>query len=340
VAGDGAREALAVRARVLDLDAAHYQPHPLHSSERAWPESNCYADLWIEVLHSLGLDPVAGLAYTLSLDFEGDQWLFFKPPASDLQALYSLDVHELNLWRTPLANVTEQVARGRLVLLELDSFYLPDTRGVSYRTQHTKTTVGITDIDSDARRMSYFHNAGYFAVEGEDFDQHFPQDPLAFGGAARPTYAEFVKIDGHRRLPDAELAAGALAQARFHLARRPRTNPVARFAARFADDLRWLRTEKDQNLFYQYAFATLRQCGACYELGGTFLHWLAVRGYGGLADAARELERLAQGAKTLQFKSARAVLVGKDFDPTPVLAEMQTAWDRAMSLAATLLAPQ
>ena len=68
-------------------------------AERAWAESNCYIDVWIEVLHALGLEPFAFLPHVLPVDFEGDQWTFFKPSHDDLFALYGLDVQELNVWR-------------------------------------------------------------------------------------------------------------------------------------------------------------------------------------------------------------------------------------------------
>ncbi|NKF34703.1 DUF1839 family protein, partial [Pseudomonas sp. BGM005] len=32
-----------------------YRQHALHSGERAWPETNCYVDLWIEVLATSGV---------------------------------------------------------------------------------------------------------------------------------------------------------------------------------------------------------------------------------------------------------------------------------------------
>ena len=48
-------------------------------------------DVWIEVLHALGLDPVAASAFTLSCDFEGDQWTFFKYPPEDLRALFGIE---------------------------------------------------------------------------------------------------------------------------------------------------------------------------------------------------------------------------------------------------------
>lgn len=66
-----------MRATLLSLSASTYQNHALHRGERAWPETNCYADLWIEVLHAFGYDPHASLGFTIASDFEGDQWLFF-----------------------------------------------------------------------------------------------------------------------------------------------------------------------------------------------------------------------------------------------------------------------
>ncbi|MEO7091799.1 MAG: DUF1839 family protein, partial [Polyangiales bacterium] len=65
---------------ILDFDPSKYVNHAVHREERAWSESNCYADLWLELLHGMQLDPVAALPFTLALDFEGDQWGFFKYP--------------------------------------------------------------------------------------------------------------------------------------------------------------------------------------------------------------------------------------------------------------------
>ena len=47
--------------------------------------------------------------------------------------------------------------------------WLPDTSGTDYRRQHTKSTIVIDDIDVEQRRLGYFHNAGYYQLEGEDF---------------------------------------------------------------------------------------------------------------------------------------------------------------------------
>ncbi len=56
------------------LDAAAYRPDDLHAETQVWLEKNCYVDIWIEVLHALGLEPRAAMAFALAVDFEGDQW--------------------------------------------------------------------------------------------------------------------------------------------------------------------------------------------------------------------------------------------------------------------------
>ena len=60
------------------LDPKTYVPHALHQGERSWAETNCYVDLWIEVLHANGMEPLACMPFTVEIDFEGDQWTFFK----------------------------------------------------------------------------------------------------------------------------------------------------------------------------------------------------------------------------------------------------------------------
>ena len=88
------------------------------------------------------------------VDFDGDQWTFFKPSHDDLTTLYGIDVQELNVWRPLVENAREQLGGGKLVLSEADAFFLPDTAGTDYRTQHTKTTIGIQELDLEAERSA------------------------------------------------------------------------------------------------------------------------------------------------------------------------------------------
>src|SRR5262249_23970098 len=151
--------ALAMRkASVLNLESACYTPHALHSEGRTWVEKNCYIDVWIEFIHALKLDPMPLLPFTVAIDFEGDQFTFFKPSHAEILDLYGLDVKELNVWRPLVDHLLEHLSNGKVVFTEADAFFLPDTRGTDYRSQHTKTTIVAETIDLDNARLGYFHN--------------------------------------------------------------------------------------------------------------------------------------------------------------------------------------
>jgi len=313
-----------VSTTVFGLNAATYTPHELHRSERVWLETNCYVDLWIELLHTMRLDPVASMAFTLAMDFEGDQWTFFKQPTTDLYNLYGVDVQELTIWRPVIDHVAEQVENGRVPLVEVDSFHLPDTTSVAYGMEHTKTTIGIETMDRRAQRLGYFHNAGYFELSGSDFEGIFRNDTDSLA-----PYTEFAKIDRLVHRNDAELGAMAQDLTKYYLRRIPCANPVTKYRARFAGDMAWLAGE-DMAVFYKYAFATLRQCGACAEMASTFLIWLSRHG-DELTPAASEFAAIASAAKAIQFKIARMMATRKAADVTLLLDQMEASWDRAMS---------
>lgn len=307
------------RLQVLPLDVAAYTPSPLHAQDRSWLEKNCYADLWIELLHARGLEPLACMGFTLALDFEGDQWTFFKPSHDDLRAMYGVDVQELTVWRPLLDHVREHAAAGKWVCPEVDAHWLPDTAGTDYRQGHSKTMIAINEVDAAARRLGYFHNAGYYMLEGEDFDQIFRADALL------PPYCEVVRLDRARRRADDDLRALARAALPGHLARRPADNPVRRFAARFEGDLPALQSAGLET-YHKWAFATVRQLGAAFELAALHLAWL------GLApEAAEAFHRVAADCKALILKGARAVNTGKALDVAGALAETTAAWQRGMA---------
>ena len=314
--------------RLPVLTAAGFTAHPLHATERTWTETNCYVDVWIEVLHALGLDPVAGAAFTLSCDFEGDQWTLFKYPPEDLRAVYGLEVAEMNIWRPVVDHVEEQLALGHLCTVEGDAWFLPDTRGVSYRDAHVKTTIVPLALDRASRSLGYFHNAGYFELEGDDFDGLFRLAGFADPDAL-PPYVESVRLDRVRR-DDPDLVERVVDLTRDHLGRRPVDNPVTRMADRLLADLPWLAGQ-DLEAFHLYAFGLCRQCGASTELAATFVDWLNAHDAPGTEAAADALRDVAEGAKALQFALARVVR-GRTVDPAPVLQGMAERWAVAMDV--------
>jgi hypothetical protein len=312
------------------LDARTYARHELHGPGRAWTESNCYIDVWIEILHSLGLDPYACLPHVLPVDFEADQWTFFKPSHDDLFALYGLDVHELNVWRPLIENVRTQIAAGRMVITEVDAFLLPDTAGTDYRVSHTKTTIGIQRIDVQERVLGYYHNSSYHELGGADFAEIFRLDRLP-DPSHMPFFAEFVRIDRRKRLEEIELVRESIRVLVAHLERRPRTNPVNRFKEKFGDDIAWIHRE-GLAAYHAWAFATLRQLGAAFELAGLYVGWLGRHGEAGLEPARQAFENISGSVKALVLKTARSANTKKPLDAQDLLGGAERSWDLGMDL--------
>lgn len=297
------------------LDPHAYSPHNLHGSQRNWPETNCYVDLWIEVLHALGLPVEAVLGFTVTQDFEGDQFTFFKFPPEDLAQLFDLTVQELAIYDRVESHTLEQLQRGRLVLIEVDSYYLPDTQGTSYGVTHGKTTIGVNHLDPVNRRMHYFHNAGYFALQDKDFDGIFrPDSPPGSSSAALFPYVEFVKFGDARPASIIDVSIQLL---KSHLRKRPPHNPITLFQHQFPEHARMLGG-RPMEFFHLYAFNTLRQLGANFELMASHLLWLLQQGEANIEKAIAPAMEITTGAKTLQFQLARA-MARKQFDK---LAEM------------------
>jgi hypothetical protein len=319
---------------VLELQPESYSRHLLHTQERNWAETNCYVDVWIELLHAWGFEPLAAMPFTVGIDFEADQWTFFKFPLADLYDLYGLDVQELALWRPLTAHLEEQLGLGRPVLVELDSFYLPDTAGTAYRREHVKSTVAAVEIDVAGRRLGYFHGQGYYHLHDDDFVQVLRLTE-GLDPAILPPYAEFVKPRWQRAPFGADLVETSLRLLRKHLSLVPESNPFTAFKARFATDLEWLATSPIE-MFHAYSFATLRQFGACYELTAGYLRWLAEHGVSHLDEPRAAFQSISTAAKTLQFQLARAMARKKPLDLAPV-DEMATAWTAAMDELKTRL---
>lgn len=302
---------------IIELNPATYVRHAIHGEGRMWAETNCYVDVLVELIHALGFDPVADLSFTLSVDFEADQWTFFKYPPGDLLALYGLDIQELNPWKNLVEHVANQVHRGRPVLVELDSFFLPDTAGSAYKIAHVKSTVAVNEIDIDREFMGYFHGQGYYSLEGDDFRQIFQLDGLVHDRML-PPYVELVKL--HKtpaQIDPKETLALSKAFLKRQIALMPETNPFETFKVCFEKDLEWLM-QSDLDAFHKYSFATLRQYGACFELSKTYIDWLTAKGETDLSDVSCRLGAISETSKTFQFQLARAMMRKKTLDLSPI----------------------
>jgi hypothetical protein len=309
----------------IDLDPGKYQSHFTHFADRIWPETNCYLDLWIEILHALDLDPVPAFACTLSADHDGVQWTFVKQAPEDLRRLYGLEVAEDTVWLPLLESLESAPRRGLLHTVEVDSWWLPETAGTAYRADHVKTTICPTRVDRDRRIMWYFHNTGLHELRGEDFDGVLGLSKESV--IVLPPYVEQIRRHADRAEP------GALAViAREHLSRRPDRNPIEQLASAVRAAMEWL-PDAGMQVFHQWAFANLRQGGATCELAADFAVTLDET-FPGAAKAEEHLRAVASNSKSVQFKMARAV-TGRKVDVEGTLAHMAESWRTGMDVIAS-----
>jgi hypothetical protein len=307
---------------LLGLDPDAYCAHALHAPERTYMEINCYTDILVELLHARGEEPLAVMGGTLQMDFEGDQWTFFKPAGEELELLYGMDIHEMQPYRPLPAQIAEQIAQGRTVAVEVDSWYLPDTAATSYRAEHVKSSIVAEAIDPLDERLHYFHATGLHELRGEDYRGVFRLG-RSFSEDVLPPYAELVRFDAGPPLRGAELRDAARQLLHRHLERRPATNPFIRFGAQLELDLARLLAG-DAADYHAYAFATVRMAGSAFEAAGSHVQWLL--GDAG-AGACEALSRVVEGCKALSFRLARR----RAFEHEPAIAGLAAAWDEAVA---------
>lgn len=305
-------------------------PHVLHGADAIWQETNCYMDLWIELLHGRGLDPRAALPFTVTQDFEGDHFTFFKYPQMDLELLYGTVVQEMPVYDTLEAHVVAQVSRGHTVLVELDSYYLPDVRATAYRREHVKTTVAIDRITPAAQELGYYHGLGYHTLAAEDYRGAMRLTPeLSGNGNILFPYAEFAR-QARAPLRARALVSASVSLMRHHLTRRPAANPVSQWRTVFGGQMEVLLARGDA-YFHQYSFNLPRQLGAGFELLHHYLGWLAEHDYRIPAAAALAARAVATECKVLQFRLARAVARRRHDDCADCLETLEASYERAMA---------
>jgi len=224
-------------------------------------------------------------------------------------------------YRSLPEHIEEQLQLGRTVLVEIDAWYLPDTAATSYRREHLKTTVAPETIDRGAERMRYFHNAGFFELEGEDYQGAFRILPHFTDDVMKP-FVEVVRFDAGPRLTGEELRACARELLAHHYARRPKRNPFSAWAENLREDLPRLLAGEPED-YHAYAFVTVRMVGSAFELLADHIDY--VLGSEG-ARAAEALRQIVEGSKTISFRLARR----RPFDPEPALASLEQAWDEGM----------
>ena len=302
-------------------------PHAWHRGERVWSATNSHLDVWIELLHTLELDPAPVFLTTLCADFEGDQWTHTNVARADLWAAYGIALDDLCVWRPLLAHFVEQFDRGNAVLVEVDEFHLPALLGSSYQRAHVKTLIAATGYDRHAHKLRYLHGSVGAEVGEHDLDALLA---AGIGSAQLAPSAWIVKLDRLSARTPAERAHIGLALARLHGTRIPLRNPVRIFGEALRSHGAWL-AGGDAEHYQRWAFATLHQCGAAFELAADVCAWLASHGQP-VEPAVVHLRNVSHSARTLHQRLVRVPQSGRMPDVSHTVEDMARSWDEAMSV--------
>ena len=302
----------------------------LHSTDRIWTETNCYLDLWIEFLSRCGVDPRPALGPALRAGMDSSQWSFVKPGLDELERLYGVEVGELNVWRPLLDHVEESLAAGAPLTLETDSYWLPDTEGVGYRTAHGKTSILPIAVDRNRAWLRYLHNSGCHELTGADFTAVFGAadgtgadavELATVGNVVPLPYVEQIRMPHGVRQADPVVGTELL---RAHAAAAD-PDAVRPLADRVLMDLEWI-AEAGPEGFHLWSFGTLRSAGSTAELCADVCDWLGEHaGVAAIGGAAEFFRACAQSAKSVQFRLARAAR-GRAVDPSEGLGSMTESW--------------
>lgn len=322
------------------IDLGAHQQHRLHQDDSAWSNSNCYVDVWLELLPLYGLNPAPALACAFGAEFIGDQWEFLKISATDLRELYGLKVGEYDTWRPLLDHVQLQLDLRNVCLIEVDAYFLPDTAGVSYRSGHTKTTIAPLALNREEKTVRYLHNDSLFTLNGADFDGIF--GPEAEHGLVPRPYVELVRTQQLKHDDEATLRQTAAKLLRGYLDAAPAQNQVAALNRHITASLPELASG-GMELFHGFTFATTRQLGITAMFAAEFCRWFdgaseepaavasesfavaEVSPQSPLSRAEQAFDAVSLGAKSLQFKLARAA-AGRTINVAELMTSLEEQW--------------
>ncbi len=261
---------------------------------------------------------------TVRMDFEGDQWTFFKPFPEDLELLFGIDVHEMQPYRPLPEQAAEQIAQDRTLIVELDSWYLPDTQGHEPIAPNTSRARSWSRASIRAsERLRYFHGTGLYELAGEDYRGVFRLGG-DFSEDVLPPYTELVRFDAGPCLRGAELREAARTLLRGHLAHRPAEQPLR--ALRRSARARPAAPAGGRRERLSRLRVCDRQDGRLGVRGRLPLRreWLLGDAAG---PASQALQRIVEGCKVLSFRLARR----RPFEPESALSALAAAWDRRWS---------
>ena len=232
-------------------------------------ETNCYVDVWVELLPRTRPSGPGGARLHRAQDFEGDQFTFFKfplgGPAGPVRPRRP-GTRDLRPLESPYARAAASAAGW--CWSRSTAIGCPTRRaGLPKRACEDDDAVDRHRSAQPAPRLLPQHRLSRVAGRGL---RRACFRRLAATGVLFP-YAEFVKRDGARARPAAGLAAASVELLREHLGRRARGEPDRAWRRRLPQHLEPLAERATSSYFHLYAFNLPRQLGANFEMLGSYL---------------------------------------------------------------------
>lgn len=287
------------RIGVHGLSPEGFVQHTVHREDSVWSNTNCYLDVWIELLHGLGRRPEPLFAVAVAADTQVEQFEFLKVDHRDLEEVHGIRVGEYDIWSSLLEQVQTQMGAGNLLIIEADAHWLPDTRGVSYGIEHTKTSIIPVHVDPAQQHLVYLHNEGLHELRGADFD--YVLGPRRAEGIVPAPYVELLRLDRLTPANDDDARAHTVRLLRHHARRAPEHNPAESLMDVVRSRFPWLQDHGMEG-YHALCFETTRQLGVVAMLAAQAIRFAAVAE---LEPAAAAWERVSSEAKALQFQLAR-----------------------------------
>nr|WP_245193018.1 DUF1839 family protein [Kocuria sp. JC486] len=325
VDGTGATAPVTVSAPGLTPEG--FSRHTLHGEESVWSNTNCYLDVWIELLHGLGRRPEPLFAAAVAADTQVEQFEFLKIDHRDLEEVHGIRVGEYDVWTTLVDHVRTQMQAGNLMIVEADAHWLPDTRGVSYGLEHTKTSIVPLHLDVTAQHLVYLHNEGLHELRGEDFD--FVLGERRSEGIVPAPYVELVRLDRLVPADDSRAREDTMRLLAHHAGRAPDHNPALALMDVLRSRFDWLQGA-GMDGYHALCFETTRQLGLVALLAAAAVRFSQVPE---LQSAADSWETVSREAKALQFQLARVARGRTSKSLESTMTTITDQWDDA---AATL----
>ena len=245
-----------------------------------------------------------------------------RAASEELVRLHGIDVHEMQLYRPVVDHVVEQIEASRTLIVEADSFYMPDGSPTSYRRAHVKSSIAIEAIDPAEERLRYFHRPATtnsamiiaaFSVWGERFRTMCCRPIPSWSGSMRGRAWRAITF-----------------VARHIKCSRGNSNGSPRVIHGWRLETGW------RGIFRRCSRAptaniTLTLSPRCGSAGPHLkrhrvLEWLTQGSSSDAQDAIDAFGRQVKGAKSLLFRLARR----RAFDATPAIRELAHDWDIAM----------